>query len=274
MAAAVSGERAPSSVSFGNRVADAGERTSTARFLPGTGSSRNSSRSVPRFAPLVGEQSAGGGRQSGRRFERSRPCQCVHHTEDLHPRNTEVTTRDQRSDGRAHDEWKQNGNKWRERGRSRARRTERKLLFWRRDRDGTRHIHVPRPAGGLRPCKTASCSFVEPWNFQGSQILSFTKTKKPRKGAFVFWRRDRDSNPGTPVRMLLEFQSSAFDRSAISPNKARRLPSRPLVRNRIRRSRCRPTAGPQAPGRGTGATVAPAAGGCRRGSGPCVRRPI
>ena len=31
------------------------------------------------------------------------------------------------------------------------------------------------------------------------------------------WRRDRDSNPGTPVKMLLEFQSSAFDRSAISP---------------------------------------------------------
>src|SRR5262245_51639227 len=32
-----------------------------------------------------------------------------------------------------------------------------------------------------------------------------------------FWRREWDSNPRTPVKMLLEFQSSAFDRSAISP---------------------------------------------------------
>ena len=51
----------------------------------------------------------------------------------------------------------------------------------------------------------------------GRRLRRTPKTKKPRKGAFVFWRRDRDSNPGTPVRMLLEFQSSAFDRSAISP---------------------------------------------------------
>ena len=32
------------------------------------------------------------------------------------------------------------------------------------------------------------------------------------------WRRGWDSNPRTPVKMLLEFQSSAFDRSATSPN--------------------------------------------------------
>ena len=39
----------------------------------------------------------------------------------------------------------------------------------------------------------------------------------------VNWRREWDSNPRTPVKMLLEFQSSAFDRSAISPfNKLRR----------------------------------------------------
>jgi hypothetical protein len=31
------------------------------------------------------------------------------------------------------------------------------------------------------------------------------------------WRRGWDSNPRTPVEMLLEFQSSAFDRSATSP---------------------------------------------------------
>src|ERR1700729_4064142 len=34
------------------------------------------------------------------------------------------------------------------------------------------------------------------------------------------WRREWDSNPRTPVKMLLEFQSSAFDRSAISPNQS------------------------------------------------------
>src|SRR5579862_311080 len=32
------------------------------------------------------------------------------------------------------------------------------------------------------------------------------------------WRRGWDSNPRTPVKMLLEFQSSAFDRSATSPS--------------------------------------------------------
>ena len=32
-----------------------------------------------------------------------------------------------------------------------------------------------------------------------------------------YWRRGWDSNPRTPVKMLLEFQSSAFDRSATSP---------------------------------------------------------
>jgi hypothetical protein len=38
------------------------------------------------------------------------------------------------------------------------------------------------------------------------------------------WRRGWDSNPRTPVEMLLEFQSSAFDRSATSPiNKLRKL---------------------------------------------------
>ena len=31
------------------------------------------------------------------------------------------------------------------------------------------------------------------------------------------WRREWDSNPRIPVKVLLEFQSSAFDHSAISP---------------------------------------------------------
>jgi hypothetical protein len=44
----------------------------------------------------------------------------------------------------------------------------------------------------------------------------------------LIWRREWDSNPRTPVKMLLEFQSSAFDRSAISPIKhLRRLPRTP-----------------------------------------------
>ena len=38
----------------------------------------------------------------------------------------------------------------------------------------------------------------------------------------VSWRRGWDSNPRTPVKMLLEFQSSAFDRSATSPFNALR----------------------------------------------------
>jgi hypothetical protein len=43
----------------------------------------------------------------------------------------------------------------------------------------------------------------------------------------LIWRREWDSNPRTPVKMLLEFQSSAFDRSAISPiNQLRGLPQR------------------------------------------------
>jgi hypothetical protein len=38
------------------------------------------------------------------------------------------------------------------------------------------------------------------------------------EGYCFWWRREWDSNPRTPVKMLLEFQSSAFDRSAISPS--------------------------------------------------------
>ena len=39
----------------------------------------------------------------------------------------------------------------------------------------------------------------------------------PDAGGGRDWRRGWDSNPRTPVKMLLEFQSSAFDRSATSP---------------------------------------------------------
>ena len=44
----------------------------------------------------------------------------------------------------------------------------------------------------------------------------------------VRWRRGWDSNPRTPVKMLLEFQSSAFDRSATSPINYLRIFSRQL----------------------------------------------
>ena len=61
----------------------------------------------------------------------------------------------------------------------------------------------------------------------------------PRAAPRRRWRRGWDSNPRTPVKMLLEFQSSAFDRSATSPinclqrislNNLRR--SRPLSKGR------------------------------------------
>jgi hypothetical protein len=50
---------------------------------------------------------------------------------------------------------------------------------------------------------------------QEARRSSLRELRKVRKS--LKWRRGRDSNPGTPVRMLLEFQSSAFDRSATSP---------------------------------------------------------
>src|SRR5262249_3347759 len=39
-----------------------------------------------------------------------------------------------------------------------------------------------------------------------------------------------DSNPRTPVEMLLEFQSSAFDHSATSPSGLREPPAHPAAR--------------------------------------------
>ena len=51
------------------------------------------------------------------------------------------------------------------------------------------------------------------------------------------WRRGWDSNPRTPVKMLLEFQSSAFDRSATSPaGRARSLHGRSRPGNEPPRS--------------------------------------
>jgi hypothetical protein len=55
-----------------------------------------------------------------------------------------------------------------------------------------------------------------------------------------YWRRGWDSNPRTPVKMLLEFQSSAFDRSATSPinhlrRLSRKLPAHPGRPRRLRK---------------------------------------
>src|SRR5690606_14005665 len=68
------------------------------------------------------------------------------------------------------------------------------------------------------------------------------------------WRRDRDSNPGIPVKVLLEFQSSAFDHSAISPACAPSLPegARSLTQAGIG---CQPIDGPLACLRGAAAAV-------------------
>ena len=45
-------------------------------------------------------------------------------------------------------------------------------------------------------------------------------SRRNRREPPLTWRREWDSNPRTPVKMLLEFQSSAFDRSAIPPHDA------------------------------------------------------
>jgi hypothetical protein len=60
-----------------------------------------------------------------------------------------------------------------------------------------------------RPSGVIPLRFVHPINHH----------QAPRISIAIFWRREWDSNPRTPVKMLLEFQSSAFDRSAISPFK-------------------------------------------------------
>src|SRR5579862_4449873 len=57
--------------------------------------------------------------------------------------------------------------------------------------------------------------------------------------AGLSFRRGWDSNPRTPVKMLLEFQSSAFDRSATSPIKDLRHYPRAIIATGGSRSRAR-----------------------------------
>ena len=47
--------------------------------------------------------------------------------------------------------------------------------------------------------------------------VAFAGAQRAGYGTQEIWRRGWDSNPRTPVEMLLEFQSSALDRSATSP---------------------------------------------------------
>ena len=48
--------------------------------------------------------------------------------------------------------------------------------------------------------------------------LSRIYTKTPRKVRFCYnWRRDRDSNPRYSAKSTIDFESTAFDHSAISP---------------------------------------------------------
>jgi hypothetical protein len=85
-------------------------------------------------------------------------------------------------------------------------------------------------SGRFSPCPLAHptvvqdcrpCNFVEHAKvFVGCDPVLGQKRKSPHEEGFSrIWRREWDSNPRTPVKMLLEFQSSAFDHSAISPHK-------------------------------------------------------
>src|SRR5205823_6918774 len=65
------------------------------------------------------------------------------------------------------------------------------------------------PTAGLRSSPTLS---------PGAAELNPPAPGEHHARLFItIWRRGWDSNPRTPVEMLLEFQSSALDRSATSP---------------------------------------------------------
>ena len=65
------------------------------------------------------------------------------------------------------------------------------------------------PTAGLRSSPTLSLGATE---------LNPSAPREHHARLFItIWRRGWDSNPRTPVEMLLEFQSSALDRSATSP---------------------------------------------------------
>src|SRR3989440_2255840 len=74
------------------------------------------------------------------------------------------------------------------------------------------------PTAGLRSSPTLS---------PGAAELNPPAPGEHHARLFItIWRRGWDSNPRTPVEMLLEFQSSALDRPATSPINYLRLPRR------------------------------------------------
>ena len=77
------------------------------------------------------------------------------------------------------------------------------------------------PHAGTLSCAWTGC----PESLNALIYLSFLFRDGLESSENLNWRRGWDSNPRTPVKMLLEFQSSAFDRSATSPRPAPR-PSR------------------------------------------------
>jgi hypothetical protein len=74
---------------------------------------------------------------------------------------------------------------------------------------GTRHRRYRCSLPGLTGFATGRRGETGASHHQGSQLKLLSWRSD--------WRRGWDSNPRTPVKMLLEFQSSAFDRSATSP---------------------------------------------------------
>ena len=94
---------------------------------------------------------------------------------------------------------------------------------------------------GLRTFPQANLAAVSTSPAKGA---AFAGEQKAGLGMRVVWRRGWDSNPRTPVKMLLEFQSSAFDRSATSPINGLQ-PSR--LQRAANDNSCRPRAHP-APG--------------------------
>ena len=89
----------------------------------------------------------------------------------------------------------------------------------------------------------------------------------------VRWRRGWDSNPRTPVKMLLEFQSSAFDRSATSPINDLRKTSRRLrlaARGPARKTAANDKACARGPHASAPAVAAPAAARGAAAWPPCT----
>src|SRR5262249_48108243 len=121
--------------------------------------------------------------------------------------------------------------------------------------DSTGRRSSPRPPSFSQARRCAS-SKIAPGDFVEPDGLVRTPAqpefKKGPEAPFQFWRRGWDSNPRTPVEMLLEFQSSAFDRSATSPINHLRQHGANVSRVEVRRQRGRRMISQAADGRTRG----------------------